>query len=175
MLLVEEAGQALEAHILAALSPSIQHIVQIGDPQQLRCITNCHDLSVESSTGAVEFRLNESMMERLSSAGYPMTQLKVQRRMRRQISALIRSKIYPELEDHERVRQYPAVAGSHKNVFFLCVTMCSSFSIGHGLTNSDHRHRETASGPGGQKKANVWEVNGRCTCLVVIDPGLTSQ
>jgi superfamily I DNA and/or RNA helicase len=119
VLVVEEAGQALEAHILAALSPSIQHLIQIGDPQQLRCITNCHKLSVETNIGSTHYRLNESMMERLSSAGYPMAQLKTQRRMRPKISALIRAQLYPELKDHERVLEYPAVQGATKNVYFL--------------------------------------------------------
>lgn len=35
-MLVEEAGQVLEAHILGALVPSIQHVILIGDPKQLR-------------------------------------------------------------------------------------------------------------------------------------------
>lgn len=40
VMLVEEAGQVLEAHILGALVPSIQHVVLIGDPQQLRPTIN---------------------------------------------------------------------------------------------------------------------------------------
>ena len=39
-MLVEEAGQVLEAHILGALVPSIQHVILIGDPQQLRPTIN---------------------------------------------------------------------------------------------------------------------------------------
>ncbi len=105
---------------MAALSPSIQHVIQIGDPEQLRCIANCHSLSVEYKSGQ-KYRLNESMMERLARQGFPMTQLKTQRRMRPQISALIREQIYPELLDHANVRAHPAVSGSTKNVFFLSV------------------------------------------------------
>jgi hypothetical protein len=103
VLIVEEAGQVLESHILAALSPSIQHLIQIGDPEQLRCIANVHDLSVDSvlmsrdanSAGggvsyAAQWRYNESSMERLSRMGLKMKQLGVQRRMVPQVSALIR-------------------------------------------------------------------------------------
>lgn len=36
MLLVEEAGQVLEAHILGSLVQSIEHVIMIGDPLQLR-------------------------------------------------------------------------------------------------------------------------------------------
>jgi superfamily I DNA and/or RNA helicase len=40
IMLVEEAGQVLEAHILGALVPSIQHVILIGDPKQLRPTIN---------------------------------------------------------------------------------------------------------------------------------------
>ena len=36
VILVEEAGQVLEAHSLATLVPSVEHFISIGDPQQLR-------------------------------------------------------------------------------------------------------------------------------------------
>lgn len=39
-MLVEEAGQVLEAHILGSLVPSVQHLIMIGDPQQLRPTLN---------------------------------------------------------------------------------------------------------------------------------------
>jgi superfamily I DNA and/or RNA helicase len=101
VLIVEEAGQVLESHILAALSPSIQHLIQIGDPEQLRCIANVHELSVDnaSSNGshAAEWRYNESSMERLSRLGLKMKQLRVQRRMTPQVSALIRQVLKFEL------------------------------------------------------------------------------
>lgn len=35
-MLVEEAGQVLEAHVLGSLVPSVEHIILIGDPLQLR-------------------------------------------------------------------------------------------------------------------------------------------
>ena len=40
VMLVEEAGQVLEAHILGALVPSIEHLIMIGDPLQLRPTIN---------------------------------------------------------------------------------------------------------------------------------------
>jgi superfamily I DNA and/or RNA helicase len=39
-MLVEEAGQVLEAHILGSLVPSIEHLIMIGDPLQLRPTIN---------------------------------------------------------------------------------------------------------------------------------------
>lgn len=36
VLVIEEAGQVLEPHIIAALYPSVQHVIALGDPEQLR-------------------------------------------------------------------------------------------------------------------------------------------
>ena len=106
MLLVEEAGQVLEAHILGSLVPSIEHLILIGDPLQLRPTLNnyCKSvlddsngrilttnvaLSVESKQGQI-YKFDMSLMERLSSSGFPMSRIDVQRRMRPMISSLIR-------------------------------------------------------------------------------------
>ncbi|KAF8070666.1 hypothetical protein FPV67DRAFT_1488261 [Lyophyllum atratum] len=40
VMLVEEAGQVLEAHILGSLVPSVEHLILIGDPLQLRPTLN---------------------------------------------------------------------------------------------------------------------------------------
>lgn len=40
IMLVEEAGQVLEAHILGSLVPSVEHLILIGDPLQLRPTLN---------------------------------------------------------------------------------------------------------------------------------------
>ena len=75
-------------------------------------------------------------MERLSGAGFPMSCINIQRRMRPEIAQLIRylllclaidyscmcnsrNTLYPGLEDHELVKQYPNVRGFARNVFFL--------------------------------------------------------
>lgn len=39
-MIVEEAGQVLESHILAGLIDSVQHLVLVGDPLQLRPTLN---------------------------------------------------------------------------------------------------------------------------------------
>lgn len=40
VLMVEEAGQVLEAHVLGSLVPSVEHLILIGDPLQLRPTLN---------------------------------------------------------------------------------------------------------------------------------------
>ncbi|KAH9951524.1 P-loop containing nucleoside triphosphate hydrolase protein [Amylocystis lapponica] len=141
IMLVEEAGQVLEAHILGSLVPSVQHLILIGDPLQLRPTLNNYSLSMENKRGGMLFKFDMSLMERLSTAGLPMSQIDVQRRMRPQISNLIRTTLYPALEDHELVKQYPPVQGMAKNVFFL-----------------NHNHKENGADDDSVSKYNVYEV-----------------
>ncbi|KAH9048669.1 hypothetical protein EDB83DRAFT_2317412 [Lactarius deliciosus] len=118
VLIVEEAGQVLEAHILASLVPS-------GDPKQLRpnltTFVNVPPkaLSMDSTSGRELFKFDRSLMERLSDGGMSMSQINVQRRMRPSISHFVRTILYPNLEDNEVVRSYPAVQGMEKNVVFF--------------------------------------------------------
>ncbi|CAG8648533.1 16749_t:CDS:2, partial [Funneliformis mosseae] len=50
---VIKAGEVLEAHILRALTPSIQHIILIGDPKQLRPNIATYSLSMDSILGKI--------------------------------------------------------------------------------------------------------------------------
>ncbi|KAI0353983.1 hypothetical protein OH77DRAFT_1426841 [Trametes cingulata] len=118
VLLVEEAGQVLEAHILTSLVPSVRHLICIGDPQQLRPNLATFALSMESERGREMFKFDRSLMERLVNGGYQMSQINVQRRMRPAISHFIRTILYPKLEDNDAVLQYPSVQGMQKDVFF---------------------------------------------------------
>ena len=94
VLLCEEAGEIMEPHILSALLPSCEHVIAIGDHQQLRPQINNHKLSLESQQGAA-FQLDRSQFERLAIGEkgrptFPIAQLTVQRRMRPEISKLIK-------------------------------------------------------------------------------------
>ena len=143
----EEAGEVMEPHMISALLPSVEHFIQIGDHQQLRPQINNHGLSLESRQGA-PYQLDRSQFERLSVGdparpAFPVAQLNIQRRMRPEISALIRRTIYPRLIDHETIKNLPNVVGMRKNVFWL-----------------DHKNmEETANGDRHQKsRSNDWEV-----------------
>ena len=52
-MLVEEAGQVLEAHVLGSLVPSVQHLILIGDPLQLRPTLNNYCTSSKYSTASM--------------------------------------------------------------------------------------------------------------------------
>ncbi|KAL9076756.1 MAG: hypothetical protein Q9161_000741 [Pseudevernia consocians] len=148
IVICEEAGEVMEPHILSALLPSVEHFIQIGDHQQLRPQINNYSLSLESQQGLL-YQLDRSQFERLSTGEpgrpkFPVAQLNVQRRMRPQISTLIRETIYPRLLDHDTTKNLPDVVGMRKNVFWL-----------------DHDNFEEGARPDQQQKSqsNVWEVD----------------
>lgn len=111
VIIVEEAAEVLEAHIIVSLSPSTKHLILIGDHEQLRPSNAVYQLSVQ-------FNLDISLFERLVRNGIEQKTLLRQRRMRPTISALIKP-IYPKLENHPYVTSYPNVKGVSNNVFFL--------------------------------------------------------
>ncbi|KAI8335061.1 P-loop containing nucleoside triphosphate hydrolase protein [Chlamydoabsidia padenii] len=113
IMVVEEAAEMLESHIVTALTSSLQHLILIGDHQQLRPNTAVHALSEQHY-------LNVSLFERLVKNELPYTRLSHQRRMRPEIRTLI-NPIYsnPPLQDHPSVNSYPSVRGMQHNVFFL--------------------------------------------------------
>ncbi|KAI8072336.1 P-loop containing nucleoside triphosphate hydrolase protein [Gongronella butleri] len=113
VMVVEEAAEMLESHIVTALTASLEHLILIGDHQQLRPSTAVHTLSRCHN-------MNVSLFERLVANEVPFTRLSHQRRMRPSIRALI-NPIYsdPPLQDHAAVSQYPDVRGMAENMFFL--------------------------------------------------------
>ncbi|KAI0056438.1 hypothetical protein BV25DRAFT_1872764 [Artomyces pyxidatus] len=141
VVMVEEAGQVLESHILASLVPSVEHLISIGDPKQLRPTLDTFSLSMDSASGAQLYKFDRSLMERLADSGMPMSQINVQRRMRPTISHHIRNILYPKLDDHNVVRDYPPVMGMEKDVFFFT-----------------HDHQENAEADS-VSKFNLFEVN----------------
>ncbi|KAF1943538.1 P-loop containing nucleoside triphosphate hydrolase protein [Clathrospora elynae] len=116
IILVEEAGEILESHILTAMTPATKQLVLIGDHKQLRPKVNNYTLTVEKGDG---YDLNVSLFERLVLGGVPHTTLNKQHRMRPEISSLVRALTYPELEDAEKTKGRPALRGFQANVIFV--------------------------------------------------------
>lgn len=105
--------------IFYRLSASVEHVISIGDHEQLRPSTNNYNLSLESQAGA-PYKLDRSQFERLSVGEpgrltLPVAQLSIQRRMRPEISRLIKT-IYPRLVDHNTTEVLPHVVGMRDNV-----------------------------------------------------------
>ncbi|KAI1502244.1 hypothetical protein F5X99DRAFT_162799 [Biscogniauxia marginata] len=124
VMLCEEAGEVLEAHLLTALLPSVEHAILIGDHLQLRPQIQNYDLQSTNPRGA-RFSLDVSLFERLVNPPYtsdpkvPFSTLDTQRRMHPSISKLIRNTLYPSLEDAESVTLYPEVMGMKQRLFWF--------------------------------------------------------
>ena len=89
--IVEEAAEIIEGQLVSVLPPSIQHLVMLGDQEQLKPRVNCYQLKKK--------RLDCSMFERLINNKMSFTQLGQQCRMRDEIADLLRElKIYDVLK-----------------------------------------------------------------------------
>ena len=121
---------------------------------QLRPHIQNHEHSAENHRRELMYNLDISLFERLCSSGvrsttekaleFPFVQLNVQRRMRPDIADLIRRPLYPKLEDHVTVQDYPPVPGMYHRLYWL-----------------DHSHREAGSGASdikGTSQSNDYEV-----------------
>ncbi|KAM6493099.1 P-loop containing nucleoside triphosphate hydrolase protein [Amanita muscaria] len=116
VLLVEEAGEILESHILTALGREKNQLILIGDHKQLRPKVKSYPLTVEKGDG---FDLNMSLFERLVLKGYPHTALSQQHRMRPEISALVRHLTYPDLVDAPGTQGQPDLRGVTDNLIMI--------------------------------------------------------
>ncbi|KAF8321989.1 P-loop containing nucleoside triphosphate hydrolase protein [Cantharellus anzutake] len=116
VLLVEEAGEILESHIISAIGGSIHQAILIGDHKQLRPKVNDYKLTVEKGEG---YDLNRSLFERLVLKGYPHHTLQAQHRMRPEISRFVREMTYPNLLDAPKTSGRADVRGLQANVVFI--------------------------------------------------------
>ncbi|GMR32916.1 hypothetical protein PMAYCL1PPCAC_03111, partial [Pristionchus mayeri] len=112
VLVVEEAAEVLEAHLLASIVPSVQHAIFIGDHQQLRPSTAVHHLAKMAN-------MEVSLFERLVKNDYPYHTLGLQHRMLAPLTEhVVRPFFYKKLQDAPSVLEYPRVAGMASNMFF---------------------------------------------------------
>ena len=111
VVVIEEAAEVLEAHVISSLVKETQHCILIGDHQQLRPNPSVYNL-------ANDFNLDLSLFERMVRINMECPTLNIQHRMRPQISLPLRH-IYPELRDHESVTKYEIIKGVQHNMFFI--------------------------------------------------------
>ncbi|XP_052747658.1 NFX1-type zinc finger-containing protein 1-like, partial [Galleria mellonella] len=112
IVIVEEAAEVLEQHIVAALSGGCQHLILIGDHQQLRPSASYIKL-------AKHYGLEVSLFERMIKNQIPNRRLDVQHRMRPEIASLIVPHIYPDLKNHSSVMEFLPVRGMTNSLFFF--------------------------------------------------------
>ncbi|KAI6101488.1 P-loop containing nucleoside triphosphate hydrolase protein [Pisolithus croceorrhizus] len=146
VLLVEEAGEILESHVITALSSTTSQMILIGDHKQLRPKVNNYTLTVEKGEG---YDLNRSLFERLVLKGFPHVTLSSQHRMRPEISALIRALTYPDLKDAPKTKNRDNIRGVQSNVIF----------VNHSHPeDEDKRISDRADGGSTSSKQNTYEV-----------------
>lgn len=112
LVIVEEAAQVLEAHTITTLSEACQHLILIGDHQQLQPSTTVYELGKR-------YNMKISMFERLVKMGLPFVRLNYQHRMRPEIARLLTPHIYPELENHPSVLDFEKIKGIKTSIFFV--------------------------------------------------------
>ena len=135
IIIVEEAAQVSEQHIIGCLHKDVQHLILIGDHQQLKPTVNNFALSRIHGTDV-------SMMERLANSGVPFRRLSHQHRMRLEISNLLKTTIYKDLFDHKSVQSYESVKGMAQDVVLF-----------------DHQHDESKRGNFTTSYKNEFEAN----------------
>ena len=104
IVMVEEAAETLEAYVSTACMPTLEHLILVGDHEQLRGHCSCKDLE------GYPFFLDVSLFERLVRHRVGHTQLIKQRRMNPEIRRLLMP-IYENLEDHPSVLERQPVPG----------------------------------------------------------------
>jgi helicase required for RNAi-mediated heterochromatin assembly 1 len=108
VVLVEEAAETMEAPVTVACLPTVEHLILVGDHQQLRPQTQVKRFE------DAPFHLNLSMFERLVMNDVEYNQLTRQRRMIPEIRRLLRPIYNDTLKDHASVEDpdnRPPVSG----------------------------------------------------------------
>ncbi|KAL1840127.1 hypothetical protein VTJ49DRAFT_783 [Mycothermus thermophilus] len=100
-LLIEEAAETREANIVAALYPTIQQLILVGDHKQLA--PSCEILQL----GDAPYNLNVSLFERMVNLGTPYVMLNKQRRMKPELRDILMP-FYGDLTDHPSVMDVEA-------------------------------------------------------------------
>jgi hypothetical protein len=133
IVIVEEAAEVFEAHIVASLSKNCEHLILIGDHIQLRPNPTVYKL-------AKDYKLDVSLFERLINNNTKKVMLTCQHRMRPDISNFMKH-FYPEpIIDHVSVKSFENIIGITKNVFFI------------------NHHKEEKALTESQSKVNLFEA-----------------
>ena len=111
IIIIEEAAEVLEAHVITSLTAGAEHVILIGDHQQLKPKPTVYKL-------AKDYNLELSLFERMIRNGMDCHRLDIQHRMRPEIACLLKD-IYPHLENHDSVIRYPDVLGVDTNLHFI--------------------------------------------------------
>ena len=97
IVLIEEAAETLEAPVIAACMETVEHLILVGDHQQLRPNVHVHELV------KAPYHLNISLFERLVKNDVEYQVLQRQRRMKPEIRRILKPIYGTKIKDHESV------------------------------------------------------------------------
>lgn len=112
IVIIEEAAEVLEAHIITSLSQNTKHTILIGDHKQLRPKPTVYEL-------AQKYNLEVSLFERMVMNSMDCKRLSTQHRMRPEIAALTKRIYDHQITDHETVFNFQDISGVCHNLFFV--------------------------------------------------------
>jgi len=112
VVVIEEAAEVMEAHIITSLSHDTKHTILIGDHKQLRPKATAYEL-------AQKYNLSISLFERMVMNSMDCKRLSIQHRMRPEIAALTKRIYDHEIVDHKTVCEFKDISGLTHNLFFL--------------------------------------------------------
>mmetsp|Transcript_24826 Transcript_24826/g.40188 ORF Transcript_24826/g.40188 Transcript_24826/m.40188 type:complete len:1222 (+) Transcript_24826:1-3666(+) len=123
VVLLEEAAELLEPHLISVLPSTVEHLISIGDHKQLRPGVECYELTKEKA-------FDISLFERLVNNGAPHVCLQFQGRMRPEFAQLLLCR-YPEYKNNAAViEKYQPPQCVSKSMFFLDHAMLEDGFIG---------------------------------------------
>ena len=112
VVVIEEAAEVMEAHIITSLAHDTKHTILIGDHKQLRPKPTVYEL-------ALKYNLSISLFERMVMNSMDCKRLSIQHRMRPEIASLTKRIYDHEIVDHETVCEFKDVSGLTHNLFFI--------------------------------------------------------
>ena len=112
IVIIEEAAEVMETHIITSLSRNTKHTILIGDHKQLRPKATVYEL-------AQKYNLEISLFERMVMNNMDCKRLSIQHRMRPEIAALTKRIYDHDITDHPTVCRFPDITGLRQNLFFV--------------------------------------------------------
>ena len=113
VIIIEEAAEVLESHVVSSLTKNTKRLILIGDHKQLRPKPYNYDISTK-------YNFNVSLFERLINNKIPFSTLKYQRRMKPIFADFVRI-IYggEDYIDYEDVKNKENVKGMINDLYFI--------------------------------------------------------
>ena len=131
IVVIEEAAEVMEAHIITSLSHNTKHTILIGDHKQLRPKATVYEL-------ARKYNLEVSLFERMVLNSMDCKRLSIQHRMRPEIATLTKRIYDHEIVDHDSVCNFPPISGLCHNLFFI--DHCQPEKLIGGLQSYSNNH-----------------------------------